>query len=240
MTERWIEHYQAANRGVRSKFYNAIRKYGIENWSHVVLITDICDQDGTALEIIMIEKYNTFIDGYNTTIGGDGLLGLQRSDEHCKRISQSLTGKEKSKVHRQNISDALRGKPGHPQSDSWHEMMKHYKGAFHPMYGKTHSVEAKIKISKSSQGKTGYWEGKKLSTAHREKIAISLTGTKRGSYTIEHRRSISESLTGRTCSPMSEEQKQKIGLANRGRKRSDVSARNRAKIVPQKTSDTEL
>lgn len=52
-----------------TKFYQAIRKYGIENFQVEVL--QLCDEkDLDDLEIYYIKKFDTFKNGYNSTEGG--------------------------------------------------------------------------------------------------------------------------------------------------------------------------
>lgn len=54
--------------------------------------------------------------GYNLTIGGDGIRGLVRTEEHCKHLSESLKGRKSpmlgkkfSEEHRKKIAAALKG-----------------------------------------------------------------------------------------------------------------------------------
>ena len=51
--------------------YKAIKKYGIDNFSFEVI--DVCNKEELdGKEKYYIEKFNTFVSGYNMTIGGDG------------------------------------------------------------------------------------------------------------------------------------------------------------------------
>jgi hypothetical protein len=61
------------------------------------------------------------------------------------------------------------------------------RGVNNPMYGRTHTVEAREKISKSKQGK-------KLSEAHRQAIIKANTGRKKSA---EEREKIRQALLGR-------------------------------------------
>jgi len=59
-----------------------------------------------------------------------------------------------------------------------------------------HSLETRAKISKALLGHSGYWEGKELTKAHREKIGISQLGnthTKGRKHTEEEKRRIAAS-----------------------------------------------
>lgn len=71
--KRWKEHIRASKRKKLEMrpLYRAIRKYGVENFS----IKEIDTGQGEELsdkEQYWIQYYNTYKDGYNATIGGDG------------------------------------------------------------------------------------------------------------------------------------------------------------------------
>lgn len=54
------------------KFYNAIKKYGWDNFEHIILEDNIKTQEEANLrEQYYIKKYNTIKDGYNCTEGGN-------------------------------------------------------------------------------------------------------------------------------------------------------------------------
>lgn len=74
---RWKQHLSEAKDKSSSKpLYQAIRKYGVENFSFEVL--EECD---TSLldekEVYYINLYNSYKEGYNATLGGQG-KGFQR------------------------------------------------------------------------------------------------------------------------------------------------------------------
>lgn len=60
-----------------SKFHQAIRKYGFDNFDFEVLINLKPEKNNkqilNQLEIYFIEKYDSFKNGYNATLGGDGV-----------------------------------------------------------------------------------------------------------------------------------------------------------------------
>ena len=66
--KRWQDHKNRAKNGT-SKFYNALREYGIENFSWEVI--EECPQEKLdEAEIYWIEYYDSFKNGYNSTSGG--------------------------------------------------------------------------------------------------------------------------------------------------------------------------
>jgi hypothetical protein len=85
-----------------------------------------------------------------------------------------ITGRKLSLEHRLKLSLAKKGK---------------YIGKNHPMFGKHHSKESKLKMSKSLKGK-------KLSKEHKLKISKTLRGIKRS---VEHCEKIGYSHKGKKC-----------------------------------------
>jgi hypothetical protein len=69
--ERWREHVREAGREGRKHraIYAAMRKYGIENFSFEVLEETQCPNER---EQDYIQEYNSYHNGYNETLGGDG------------------------------------------------------------------------------------------------------------------------------------------------------------------------
>lgn len=76
--ERWSQHrYYALNGDHNNHFYRAIKKYGYDGFNKSIL--EIIEMDDKIelknvldeLEIKYIEKYDSFNNGYNSTMGGD-------------------------------------------------------------------------------------------------------------------------------------------------------------------------
>lgn len=70
-------------------FFNAILKYGWEEFSHEILYTDLSKHDAEQIEIRLIDKWNLTNreKGYN--IEGGGNLGKKVSNETKKKISEA-------------------------------------------------------------------------------------------------------------------------------------------------------
>lgn len=118
MEKRWQGHLDKVNEGSQTHFHNAIRLYGKDNWTHEVIVSDINDaEEAQALEVYYIKKYDTFENGYNLTIGGEGGLrasypsgadhhgyGIPLSKEHKEKIRLAHIGKKFNSERKANIS----------------------------------------------------------------------------------------------------------------------------------------
>lgn len=113
-------------------FYNAICKYGWDNFTHEVLYDKLSKQDACALEIKLIQQYksNTKDYGYNILEGGQSPsipeeirnvlseklkgnkngLGKPCSEEKKLKISLSQKGRKLTEEHKQKISLSKLGK----------------------------------------------------------------------------------------------------------------------------------
>lgn len=76
------------------KFYNAIKKYGWDNFEHIILFENLSFEEAKQKEIEIISKYNAFTKkyGYNATKGGDGSNGVPCSEEKKLKISKANKG----------------------------------------------------------------------------------------------------------------------------------------------------
>lgn len=87
--------YQHFNKETCPALRNAFEKYGINNFEMFVILTfkaineEVLKQLLDWFECFYIKKFNTFNDGYNCTLGGDGRLGYQMGDEAKAKISSA-------------------------------------------------------------------------------------------------------------------------------------------------------
>lgn len=90
------QHKQNANNenyiGYHLPFYNAIRKYGFDSFKYEILnsiedeSSEIIQSRLNELEIYYIGIYDSYNNGYNSTIGGQGISGSQHPS--CKKVIQ--------------------------------------------------------------------------------------------------------------------------------------------------------
>ena len=131
--KRKQDHEYNACIGTSTKFYNAVRKYGWENFVYgivEILESNLLEER----EKYYIEKYNTLNNGYNMTIGGDGKFGWKATSETKEKMKKSAKGRVLSEEWKKKISEAK-------------------KGCFGTFTGKKHTEETKEKIRNSHKGK---------------------------------------------------------------------------------------
>ena len=116
----------------------AVKKYGWENFKHVIFAEDLDKEQAEKMEQLLIAfwKTNNSHYGYNIREGG-GSVG-RASEETKRKMSVSQTGKRHTEETKIKISKSKKGK---------------LVGKDHPNFGTHHTDEAKRKISESLKGK---------------------------------------------------------------------------------------
>lgn len=85
LSERWRNNGKNYFNSI--KFYNAIKKYGWDNFTHEVVYSNLNKQAADKLEKELIHKYNSIEEGYNLKEGGSrGEL----STKSLAKMSESL------------------------------------------------------------------------------------------------------------------------------------------------------
>jgi len=136
--KRMVDHKQNHNKNRRiGKFYNALKKYGWENFEwNVIYQSKDNNHTLNVMESFFIHQYNTLNGGYNMTPGGDGKRkGSIESDETRLKKSIAHTGKKLSKEIIKKCADKRRG----------HK----------------HSIESLMKMSNKAKGRAPWNKGKK-------------------------------------------------------------------------------
>lgn len=77
------------------KFYNAIQKYGWNNFYHKILFRNLSKKEAELKEQQLIKEYNTQIDGYNIAEGG---FAPTMTQETKNKISKSHYDNHRRKV----------------------------------------------------------------------------------------------------------------------------------------------
>lgn len=76
-------------------FYNTIKKYGWDSFSHEVLFDNLTKEQAEQLEIELIAEYDSTneLKGFNLASGGQGATSHKVSDEARKKMSEAKKGK---------------------------------------------------------------------------------------------------------------------------------------------------
>lgn len=115
------------------KVYKAIKKYGWENVEHIVLAEGLAKEEAEEIEIKLIKKHNTTVEGYNIEHGGN------------------TTGTHSEETKRK-ISKANKGKKRPPVSEERREKQRQFMLENNPFKGKHLSEEQKRKHSEFMKG----------------------------------------------------------------------------------------
>ena len=137
VNKRWKNGYGYKN---NKYFWNAIKKYGWENFDHIVLIENLSLEEANIIEEELINKYNTTNKnfGYNLKSGG---RHSKMSEETRMKISKSKMG------HKVTMQTRIKISKNHAD----------FSGDKNPRYGKHCSEETKKKIRENnkSEGRIG-------------------------------------------------------------------------------------
>lgn len=114
-------------------FFSAIQLYGWENIKHEIIATGLSKEAAAALEIELIEQYDSTNreKGYNESTGGEApAAGSKHSEETRRKMSESRKGRRLSEAARQKMSRSAKGRR---LSEEQKEKMR---GANNRFYGK--------------------------------------------------------------------------------------------------------
>jgi group I intron endonuclease len=107
---RWTFHkWQLKNNIHENKhLQRAFNKYGLDNFEFKILVVCNANDDINKLEKEYIEIYDSYKNGYNQTLGGEGTSGNKLSEKSKKSIGEknkiNMTGKKHSEETKRLIS----------------------------------------------------------------------------------------------------------------------------------------
>ena len=180
LNERANRHiYEATKLGSNFKIHRAIREFSKENFKWEILEDGIInDEVLEKRECYWIRELNTFgLNGYNSTLGGEGTSGTIRSEEVRNKISEKkkgvpslFKGKKHSEESKRNMSigQQERFKKGviiwnkgiHCSEETKRKIRETEKGHIPWNKGIPCSEETKAKLREAFSGEKGYWFGK--------------------------------------------------------------------------------
>lgn len=169
LSHRKSGHKYSVQQGEKCRFYDAIRKHGWDSFQWEVIEECESLQELNEREVYWIKYFNSYLEGYNSTKGGD--INPMDDEEvkqrhldtvQSKEFREKQSSKMKSVVkqngfteeHRNKISEKLKGNKhflGKTHSEEWRKAhSERISGENHPMYGKNHSQESIEKIRQAS------------------------------------------------------------------------------------------
>lgn len=158
-------------------FGKAIKKYGWNNFEHIIYAKNLTQENACELEVKLISKFQSTNPkfGYNSTFGGQSNI---RTPEITEKIRKANTGKRLSKETRKKISESHKGKT--LSTKTRQKLSKALKGKLagknNPNYGKPVSNETRQKISLANRGENHPNYGKHLPLETRKKISNTQKG----------------------------------------------------------------
>ena len=148
------------------KFYNAIKKYGWDNFNREILFYDLNEITAKLIEEDLIYYYKNFNLSYNISNGGDGSKGVIMSEESKLKMSNAKKGKPSKRK-------------GCHLSEETKEKLRQAN------LGKHHSDETKRKCSEANKGcipwnkgLVGFNKGHIVSEETRQKISQNCNGNR--------------------------------------------------------------
>jgi len=231
--KRWKEHLDTAFKNkCNFIFYNAIRKYGKDNFEFQILNSSGQTVDElNLLEIKYILEYKTFHTKdssgcYNLTTGGSQ---CEFSELTKKKISRALKNKPKSEEHKRKMSNCMKGEKnpnyGNPPSlETRQKIGESVRGEKNGFFGKTHSKETREKISKGNTGRIHSIEQNQQHSRFVKEYMSGKNSPMLGRHPSEEtKKKMSESQKGIPKSPRTEQHKRKISEAKKGKHNSEES-----------------
>ena len=160
-------------------FYNAIQKYGWDNFKHEILFEGLTKKEAEDREVELIALYNATNreKGYNKDNGGTSVGRM--TEEQKNKLSEigkermknkennPMYGKHHSEETKQKLREAKIGT--HHSEETKRKMSEARSGEKNPLYGKHLSEETKRKISENSKSGTEEVR-KKIGNAAKERF----------------------------------------------------------------------
>lgn len=192
-----VEKYKTLQCKGQRKLYNALKKYGVNNFSYDIIDKATCKEDLDCLEDFHIERFRSRENEYGYNIKSGGSHG-KHSQETKKKISEARIGIRFSEDHKKSLSKAQKKR----------------------FLENPTSEEIKKKISKAMEGKQ-QTKGYKHTDESKKKMSIA---QKKRIRTEEENIKNSESQKGRI---FSEESKQKMSESAKRRYERDKELKNK-------------
>ncbi len=196
--KRWAQHKTRKSKTYLSR---AMQKHGVTQFTFGIICTSRTESDAYECEKLIIEQTKAHTPLYNTTKGGEGVLGLVHSLSARQRISDALRKRIRSPESARKTAEAQRGVPKKPCSEERkRKLSEMYKGRKpHPNTIAANCVpcseETKAKIGAANRGR-------KPAPGVQEKATIAAAAKNRGGkWSEEQREKMRISIERRNANP---------------------------------------
>ena len=166
-------------------FWNAIKKYGWDNFDHIVFMTDLIQEEACRIEQLLIALYNTNNAkyGYNISSGGEnGFYGCHLSEEQKQKKSERMKGlyageknpmygvSPKERMDEETYNNWKKNIQNRMSSEEFKEKLRRIN------IGKTYSDDINAKKGRKGESHPNY--GKAIPDETKEKLRRAQTGKK--------------------------------------------------------------
>lgn len=208
--KRWYKHIWSSTHDSCLYIHNTIRKYGIKNFTFEVIYQswDV-DHCLNVMEPYFIKLYRSYWktgNGYNLTLGGEGVLGHTVSEKLKLEISKRNTGRKYTPEQIRRMSD---NRMGYRHSEETKrkiglgnkgkimpiedvikrsqkaKLLGTFAGKNNPMFGKKHTNETKKRMSKNHADVSG---------KNNPMFGANRSGEKNGMFGKKHKESTREKI----------------------------------------------
>lgn len=126
LNKRWLAHIQESKTHSNRPLYNAIRKYGVDNFK-IKILEECNENELESKEVYWIEKLDTYRNGYNATTGGESNKNVR--EDIKEKISNSMKEIDRSEEWTNNVSKALKDKI--TRGEKWGFLLSKNEGGKH-------------------------------------------------------------------------------------------------------------
>jgi group I intron endonuclease len=214
--DRWRKHRNAAVAArKRQVLHTAMAKHGTDAFAFEVIACCGSWADGLFVERLLIRQFDCRATGYNSTHGGEGVLGLVHSAEALAANRAAHLGKKASPEVRAKLSVASASRLRGSLSDAHRAAIS---ASLKGRPGRSHTEASRAKMSLVQSGPR-----KPLTDAHKAALSAVRGGKKRPPFSAAWRAAISAAHLGKRRGPYSEARRAALV---------EAWVRRRAKMAP--------
>ena len=198
--------------------YNAIKKWGWDNFEHEILITNVSLEHADSLERMLIKAWRLQNPQYGYNAQSGGLINAALSEDIRKKQSEAHIGIKFTEEHKKNLSNARKNRPLSEKQKKHLEKIQnlnrgreftkeHRQNLSEALKGREFSEEHKRNISNGKKGKP---------QSDAQKLALETIQelNKGRRHTEESKAKISAGNKGKV---VSQESREKMSVAKKGK-----------------------